>query len=1021
MRNHSWKRRLLVLLAAAQLALPAPAMAGDPIFRIKRIWPWAHDDVGHKPQTGQSQCVEELAKNIDWLEHQIDVYGTVTAKVPDVWGEARLTAHRQEFEQQLKAQLNLFDPDRLNGAEFVSDQAFIAFALAVKGVAQGATLANGATATTTSVVTAPNADASITDGGPNASISVDITGPTKVLGTSTDGSVVSIGDNVKLEQTEVLDQLARYVRHLQEHRRINEGDDTSDAPGYAMNLVRIPISVLSGQRTKKGCAAEITITAEPYLGPELLPTAYREFVINDLVDQLSVPLTRYLNDDPLQAKSLVEGYAAPLTTSPANLAVGAQLAPSPAAETQMRELGQKLSVMTIPATSMGRSTLPFPPSQIVENFGHHQCVSVISAAFHGFRTDLLNRNVVHVTDVQAFLREELGSAYELLQTEQMRHVWEEAAAQPRRLVDLVRLRRIPELNEERNRFLQAIDENAQRHNDQSLRTVTTSLAWAVYLESVLLNERLVQDMKETFGNRPTAPCASGWMQFFGPEPPEESRMAFAEYVRVRWPLKVFALDPVVTEQNIADVRSIYRQMQMSIALAFSQRQVGTSAALQAVRKLQRDSATIDLNRTVVSFGHGDDTFGWRFYPRFQTPPVESNLTVFFRDLVVGGPTDDQLERQKQIEPGMRECVAIVLMPSFVPHVTFHTRGNWFRMGCNTRTAASMTDTVEYSRAVKQMETNAVECTQCAHLYRDGEVDRLLKRVHQLDRELALQTLQCQVPIENTHGGFKIFAGGTRELAPELTGWYGTPGYDPANGCDLFLSGDNFNVTTSSLVVGNRNLKFELLSRQILKVTLPPGLAVIRDQKLIEAEKEFYDGYVDAQIATPYGVSGHLLIPVVRPVRTEIARFRMLSQTIRLKATAKLNDDKKTYAVTLAPPPAETPLLAIFDVPSNLGLGTAAKRDFFLTPAHGPNRLATTTVSADRAVSGRGYEVNANDSSTQLSTGGLATSLSHYLTWLVNSGSSPVATYDISFSATTGDDGSVPVEGTSTISIEVAKE
>ena len=33
----------------------------------------------------------------------------------------------------------------------------------------------------------------------------------------------------------------------------------------------------------------------------------------------------------------------------------------------------------------------------------------------------------------------------------------------------------------------------------------------------------------------------------------------------------------------------------------------------------------------------------------------------------------------KIEPGMRECVAIVLMPSFVPYADFTVRSNWFKL------------------------------------------------------------------------------------------------------------------------------------------------------------------------------------------------------------------------------------------------------------------------------------------------------------------------------------------------------
>ncbi|HUY36030.1 MAG TPA: hypothetical protein VMV69_25045 [Pirellulales bacterium] len=39
---------------------------------------------------------------------------------------------------------------------------------------------------------------------------------------------------VALEPTVALDQLSNYLQHLNELRRINEGDDTADSPGYSL-------------------------------------------------------------------------------------------------------------------------------------------------------------------------------------------------------------------------------------------------------------------------------------------------------------------------------------------------------------------------------------------------------------------------------------------------------------------------------------------------------------------------------------------------------------------------------------------------------------------------------------------------------------------------------------------------------------------------------------------------------------------------------------------------------------------
>lgn len=980
-------------LFASLVALQScnPSQAGDPSIRWARLFPHKVDDVGKRPATGKDCCVEELARNIDWLEHHINMNGTVVAKTPDVSGEARLTAHRQEFEQVLADELRAFDKSRINGAEFVSDQSFLAFALAL----------NARSGPTANLAPVPNITQNAnSNGGPGTpSITQSFTGPTSPFGYP--GSF-DFKNDIKLEQTEILDQLANYVNHLHALRRNNEGPDTADAPGYAMNLLRIPVSILPGQNTQKGYGAEITVTIEPYLGQELLPATFRELVTNDVIDQLALPIAQYINSDPAAVKKQMAAievlrkpdpnsaspflkknlrqlyYIAKYTYAANAVAKDEFNLASPGPDTHTLALAiqklpgirtdnidvddvsaidavishmkpdessatfrgksnsealtdltrtyvnpalkvcEKMQALHSASSATRRSTFPFPPSQLDENFGRFELAEIVSQVYEAFKDDLANREVVHVSDLQAYLREEMASAYELLSQTEMHVVWEMESPGPEgKLAELVRTRNVREISRRRNQFESVL----RRVSGQD--AVAGHLAWCLYMNALLLNERLVKDIERTYANTPNTPPAPGWMAYYEPNPAPEARQAFAEYVKVRWPIHVFALDPVINEQNIADVRSIYRQMQMSVAVAYAAGNIGTSAALQAMRKLQRDRATIDLKRTAIAFEHGDDTFGWRFTPRFQTPPVEGNATVFFRDLVCGGPTDQQLLKSERMEPGVRECSALIIMPSFVPHVTLHTRGNWYKLNAPTRSGDSVHDTVHYSRAVKQMEQNAQLCCQCAHLYRDGEVDRLLKRVHQIDRKLALQTLECQVPIENTHGGFEILTNGKRELAPELSGWYGSPGYDPDKGTTMFLSGESFSVTKSRLIVGNQAIHGRLLSRQVMEVHLPPGLAVMRDRNLDKLPSEQYQGYVDAQVASPYGVSGHLFIPVVRPssVLPQVITLRAAKLKIKAKVgprstgsqTDRNNYELKGYSF----PPVVTQILV--DTPKDSGL------------------------------------------------------------------------------------------------------
>ncbi len=1225
MRMLPTRQLCLLVLLTTWLQGTLPAAAANPLVWMAHLWQ-NRQQHPEPPAMSKDLAVEQLAENIDWLETQINRWGSVVAKSPDVWGEARLTKYRQEIELELAEEIDQFDQGRISGAQVVSDQAMLAAALALRGPAGDAAIPTTAVSIDADSVATSRNDAEAT----MAEIDTQFS-PSHAFGIHPN-SLNYDGTGIQLEQTEELDQLNRYLHHLAQLRRINEGDDTADAPGYAMNLVRLPVSVLPGTLSKRGHGAELTVTAKPYLGPELLPIAVRDFVINDLVDQLALPLTKFVNKDPAAAKRAFDGLSAyqqvesinaditagrmcfgaadaetaklyaefvrklgarvpfyvnkqlcvteiiaadsfhakdaaaefaalaqafqqqgveiegksdqtlrriaPLAsqlkgglppaefnalaasavrnlraelaripeftpdmvrddqqtaTGTTKLEAVLQQAPPLASApdgtpsspdedradpdphlapllqhaasgterlqklqtqfaqqlAQLEQLEQKkkraaenaerlssqsdrlanlieeitraseyLDVLQgaavhFPASSTRRSTLPFPPNQLLDNYGQQELGAVALVAFQAFQADLLNRDVVHVADVQGFLREELSAAYDLMMSDTMRHWWAREASEGRQLHHLIRTRQVAALQDYRDDFMSGFSTAARQ-------AATANLAWCVFVESILLNERLVQDVRDTVGTRPGYGPLPIWLPYFGPTPPEQARRAFADYVRLRWPLRIFTLDPVVTEQNIADVSSIYRQMQMAVAIGFSTGEIGISAAMQAMRRLQRDRATVDLNRVAVGFAHGDDTFGWRFFPRFQTPPVESNLTVLFRDLIIGGPTDRQLERKQEIEPGMRECMAIVLMPSFVPHVTFETRGNWFKIAAPGRTAVSVAETVEHSRAIRSMQRTAQEFVTCPELYRDGEVQRLLARVHQLSQELPLQTLETQVPIENSLGGFEILSHGTRELAPELLGWYGAPGYDPTRPVELFLSGDNFSVHQTRLIVGNANIPFRLLSRQIMQVTLPPNLPVLRDQNLIDSHPEFYDGYLDAHVATPYGVSGHLLIPAVRrPWADGPPRVVLQPQTLTLQAT---RDGTSVTGIAVKESSSNSLSLAQLMVPSELGLAGLSDVTIAIHPRSGSHRLESVEVEVEAIVQPPGYAVSASETASQLSEttklyGSLKDYLEHVLGQRTETDTEP-ANLTIECSATLHyNDLTAPAQGTTRLEIE----
>ncbi len=281
---------------------------------------------------GGQTTVQKLAKQIDKLERHVDEYGSVVSKVPDVWGEERLTIHRDEYERTMAATLNQFQ-GTINAQVRRSDDAFLAAAVAVSSAVgnnppttvinvtkdKGDVIQSTKTTTTITPVDVPAADPASVLGlsGAETGLSTGFVTTSQSLRRSVQDSADQPANSgqVALEPTEYLDQLSRYVNHLHELRRINAGDDTKTLPGYALNLIRVPVSVMPGSKTREGYGAEITFTVSPQIGPELLSTTFRSMVLNDIEYQLAMPLTMAVNKRPDGVWKTLEILAKALDTS----------------------------------------------------------------------------------------------------------------------------------------------------------------------------------------------------------------------------------------------------------------------------------------------------------------------------------------------------------------------------------------------------------------------------------------------------------------------------------------------------------------------------------------------------------------------------------------------------------------------------------------------------------------------------------------------------------------------------------
>ena len=849
---HGDKRALHVsgFLLAIAIALPtstAEAQTGTRLWHgLKAAAKTLHRE---KPETCKDDSVEQLASEIDWLEHHIDTYGSIVAKQPDVWGQSRLTRHRYEYESQMKAQLGNFQ-DLNNASISRSDQSFVGMAMAMS---QGS---GGATPQSTT-----NVQNMISDPTNPSSGVIDRTAPF-TTGTQQPFASYGLSDNnaVSLEPSIHLDHLSQYIGHLDELRRINEGDDTVDSPGYALNLVRIPISILPGKSTQQGHGAEVTVIGEAQLGDDLLPTTYRSMVINDLIDLLAPGLTFAVNNGEVRTALCMTALAQDVNAFEARILPNGRLVPGgealdPVRDDQRRQLVAKVRKamrshtisVSVPTAKMRRARMPLPPEELVDVVGEVQVAMMLRATFEALGANPANRPCIEYNDVRGFLGEELQAAYDFLSQPRQSAVWEEMPGW--NLAELIRSHRMGEVELRRRAFFESLglDDAAPLtqaatepclgcvcrgtcENDvgpcRICRTTTAVLAWTILVESALLNERLIEDMRNISASKGFAGNCGFAGPYYGPNPPPEARDSFNDYVRRRWPIRIFALDPVSDEQNVEEMFSQRREMQLALAMSVAHGKSNRQTMSRYDRALQTNMATIGLNQTAVGFTHGADTFGWRFYPRVQAPPTQNNLTAF-RDTLIGTNSRKQDLSQRCLEPGMRECTAMIVMPSFVPYVTFDIRTNWFSLTNPKSTDQSMRQAVKLSRSVKSMQQSAAMCAQNAGAYRDGEVARLMRRVDQLDRELPLQTMIAQIPYENTSGGFELFNTGVTDLAPELVGYYGAEGVNPNGTTVVFLVGKGFNLHDTSVIAGGKSVPITIISRQVLRAEIPSGVQTIR--------------------------------------------------------------------------------------------------------------------------------------------------------------------------------------------------
>ena len=316
----------------------------------------------------------------------------------------------------------------------------------------------------------------------------------------------------------MLDEHSNYLNHLNQLRRINAGDDLTDRPGYGLYLVRIPVTLSPGPRSRRGKGAIITVSAKSVMTKHTLRSALRNAVINETVADLT---------QAIASRSGSEWRPEPGTGHRIILAAGLCRHRALSRRGEHR-LAQERGRAPARRVSWGMSRTTAVRGS--RNGSEESCES----SYH-----LLEEAATPAKTADA-----------RLENRSTRRAWR---LDPQARFPANRPGPTPQ------------DERLARHDDCDGRSgppdepmeqrsrVVNILSFALRIQAAGVNRRLKQDIAD---QDPTLnPEALKRISFFEPEPSDEAFQIFQKYVNMKWPLRVYAIEPVIAQQNVADAFS----------------------------------------------------------------------------------------------------------------------------------------------------------------------------------------------------------------------------------------------------------------------------------------------------------------------------------------------------------------------------------------------------------------------------------------------------------------------------------
>jgi hypothetical protein len=862
--------------AAAGLALTtglALALTAGGCSTVRDVWPLPTSLIKDDPRTALLR-VEQM---IDGLDRSMTQQGTIGVKSPDVWGQDRLAKFRSEYELQMAQWLKTGFKGVINASINRSEAQAqrLQIAAGMGDTATTTTAVDGKTTTTTAEDERTKTLLALIAGQNAATAATAAQAALPAAKAETPIAADPMAGGM-LEPTVILDEHSHYLNHLNQLRRINAGDDLTDRPGYGLYLVRIPVTLSPGPKSRKGKGAIITVSAKSLMDRDTMRYTLRNAVINEAVASLTKAICdgEDAEGDPNSGSgvgplALIAAADAPAFYGAENIAflreetkthLARQLADEPyhraarISEWLRGELEASYALLEQEAAADGSRT----PS------GQGATPPAESDPFESLGALLARRDYVKIAEMRP--QPAIGDPGVMMASG--------ASVEP------------SDLGAGRRRTL-------------------ASLGFVLRLQAAALNARLKQDILDQvseyhdFDRREELRHTN----FFDPEPSVRAFEIFRRYAEAKWPLRVYAIEPVIAQQNVAD--SVARRSTRGLDLIGGVPAVGPLRAagiFSTNRALAEEEAAIRLNPTMVGFGAGLSTFGWIFYPRLQTSPTGRSglaaVSQILRDNIGDG------EREQSIEPGQRECTALIVMPNFIPKIEFVTVANWFRAGDLDARASVIEKASDLGARLVEAENALADLNSTgAFAYsRPEELQVAVERLNQLKSLMPTQRLVVRVPFSAEQNDSRVFCSRGGQLRPELTAWHGKP---PEEGEEstIFLEGKNFSVHDTHVVAGGKTAESVLVSRNVMQVTIASDARPTPNSQ--------GEPLMAISVATPNGASNPLLIRMsprpadAKPAQAPPRQIEPPTQ-VQVDATpppaAPTADPKVQQAAEVAPAP-----------------------------------------------------------------------------------------------------------------------